>query len=116
MSLGISTMVDTAIAHSPADGIVVGTVHGRTAEFVCRGAVAGVPVAPDTVMYGASVTKQLVAFLLALGVEAGRTNPDDPITQWLPELPGWIYGVRLHHLLHHTSGLPDLAAPTHGYP
>lgn len=116
MSVALATMVDAALTHSPADGIAVGTVHGDTAEFVCRGTVAGVPVAPDTVMYGASVTKQLVAFLLALGVEAGRTSPDDRISRWLPELPGWIDGVRLHHLLHHTSGLPDLAAPTHGSP
>jgi CubicO group peptidase (beta-lactamase class C family) len=27
-------MVDAALAHSPADGIAVGTVHGDTAEFV----------------------------------------------------------------------------------
>ena len=116
MSVALSTMVNAAIARAPVDGIAVGTVHGDTAEFVCRGTVAGVPVAPDTVMYGASVAKQLVAFLLALGVEAGHTSPDDRIGRWLPELPGWIDGVRLHHLLHHTSGLPDLAAPSHGVP
>ena len=37
MGVALSTMVDAAIAHSPADGIAVGTVHGNTAEFVCRG-------------------------------------------------------------------------------
>jgi CubicO group peptidase (beta-lactamase class C family) len=58
----------------------------------------------------------LIAFLLVLGVEAGWTSPDDSITRLLPELPGWITGVRLHHLLHHTFGLPDLAASTHGSP
>ena len=37
MSAALSTMVDAAIAHSPADGIAVGTVHSDTAEFVCCG-------------------------------------------------------------------------------
>ena len=116
VSVALSTVVDAALARSPADGIAVGTVHGERAEFICRGTVAGLPVVADTVMYGASVTKQLVAFLLALGVESGRASPDDRLSRWLPELPGWIDQVRLDHLLHHTSGLPDLAAPSHGVP
>jgi CubicO group peptidase (beta-lactamase class C family) len=116
VSAALSTLVDTALAHSPAGGLAVGAVHGDTAEFVCRGTVAGEPVTPDTVMYGASVTKQMVGLLLALGVEAGRATPADRLRRWLPELPGWIDGVRLHHLLHHTSGLPDLTAPSYGVP
>ena len=84
MSVALSTIVDAALAHSQAVGIAVRTVHGDTADSVCRGTVAGVPVAPDTVMYGASVAKQLVAFLLALGVEAGRVGSDDPITGGCP--------------------------------
>jgi hypothetical protein len=36
VSVALSTMVDAAIARSPADGIAVGTVHGDTAEFVPR--------------------------------------------------------------------------------
>ena len=98
------------------DGIAIGTVRGGTVEFSCRGMVSGGPVGPDTVMYGASVTKQFVGFLLALGVEAGRASPDDGIRRWLPELPGWTDEVRLQHLLHHTSGLPDLAEPSPGIP
>jgi CubicO group peptidase (beta-lactamase class C family) len=98
------------------DGIAIGTVRGGAVEFSCRGTVASGPVGPDTVMYGASVTKQFVGFLLALGVEAGRASPDDCIRRWLPELPGWTDDVRLHHLLHHTSGLPDLAEPSLGIP
>ena len=43
MSAALSTMVDAAIAHSPADGIAVGTVHSDTAEFVCRGRRLGLP-------------------------------------------------------------------------
>ena len=44
MSVALSTMVDAAIAHSPADGIAVGTVHGDTAEFVCHGRRLAYPV------------------------------------------------------------------------
>lgn len=116
VSVGLSAMMDAVMAGPPADGIAVGVAHGDTTAFRCRGSVAGVPVVPDTVMYGASVTKQMVAFLLALSVQAGRASPEDRIRRWLPELPGWMGEVRLHHLLHHTSGLPDLTSPSPGFP
>ena len=64
MSVDVSNIVEAVIDHSPADGIAVGTVQGDTHEFVQRH-LAGVPVDPDTVMYGASVTNQMVTFLLA---------------------------------------------------
>ena len=116
MSVAFSAIVDAALADSPAEGVALGLVDGDAAAFVCRGGVLGVAVTPDTVMYGASVTKQMVGLLLALSVEAGLASLDDPVRRWLPELPGWIDAVRLHHLLHHTSDLPDLAAPSHGVP
>jgi hypothetical protein len=43
VSVALSSMVDPAIAHSLADGIAVGTVHGDTAEFVCRSRRLGLP-------------------------------------------------------------------------
>jgi CubicO group peptidase (beta-lactamase class C family) len=116
VDVGLSAMVDAAMASAPADGIAVGVARGDTTVFRCRGSLAGTPVAADTVMYGASVTKQMVAFLLALSVQAGRASPEDCIRRWLPELPEWMEGVRLHHLLHHTSGLPDLTSPSLGVP
>ena len=60
-----------------------------------------------TIVYGASLSKQIVGACLALLTLDGRLDPDDTLASWLPELPEWSTRVRLRHLLHHTSGLPD---------
>jgi len=64
-----------------------------------------------TVMYVASVTKQLVAALAAMAVDAGVMGYHEPVTSYLGSLPGWLDRVRVRHLLHHTSGLPELTDP-----
>jgi CubicO group peptidase (beta-lactamase class C family) len=64
-----------------------------------------------TVMYVASVTKQLVAALAAMAVHEGVMGYHEPVTSYLASLPGWLDRVRVHHLLHHTSGLPELTEP-----
>ena len=67
----------------------------------------GRPMTTATIVYGASLSKQIVGACLALLTVDGRLSPEDTLASWLPELPGWSTRVRLRHLLHHSSGLPD---------
>jgi CubicO group peptidase (beta-lactamase class C family) len=55
----------------------------------------------------ASVTKQFTAASILLLAEAGKLKLDDPVRQWLPELPDAARGVTVRHLLTHTGGLID---------
>ncbi len=65
----------------------------------------------------ASVGKTFTAVLLAILVEKGLVKFDDPIVRYLPEditknlhiFKGKDYtnDIQIHHLLSHTSGLPD---------
>ncbi|GIG00424.1 hypothetical protein Cci01nite_55170 [Catellatospora citrea] len=71
---------------------------GRTA--------AGRPFGEDTLAYGASLSKQVVAALVALVMRQGGLAVDEPLSRRLPELPAWAQSVRLRHLLHHVGGLP----------
>lgn len=96
--------------------IAIGTAVGDDLEFVWRGSLAGEPVNRRTVFYGASVTKQIVGVAAACAVIRGEIEPSDPIARWLPELPSSMGLVRLGHLIHHTSGLPDVADPAAGVP
>ena len=85
----------------------------RDGEAVVRRGVgladfeAGVPVTPSTNFRLASVSKQFTAAAVLLLAEDGRLRLDDPVRRWLPALPASADGVTLHHLLSHTSGLPD---------
>ncbi|TVR64273.1 MAG: hypothetical protein EA422_07140 [Gemmatimonadales bacterium] len=67
----------------------------------------GLPITLETVFDGASVAKQFTALGLALLVERELLSLDDPVRRWLPEFPAHEPPVRIHHLLHHTSGVRD---------
>jgi len=66
-----------------------------------------VPIAPVTVFYVGSVSKQFTAFAAALAIQKGRLSVEDSIRKWLPELPAYADDITIRHLLHHTSGLRD---------
>ena len=77
-----------------------------TGELAAADAVTGA-----TVMYAASLAKQVIGVLVALLVRDGRLGVDDRLRLYLPELPAWADPVRVRHLLHHTSGLPEVEPP-----
>ena len=85
----------------------------RDGEPVLRRAVgladveAGTAVTPATAFRLASLSKQFTAAAVLLLAQEGRLRLDDPVRRWLPALPSSADGVTLHHLLSHTSGLPD---------
>lgn len=62
---------------------------------------------PDTVFYIASTSKQFVAACVLCLEADGRLDLDADIRDHLPELTGWTQTIRVHHLLHHTSGIRD---------
>lgn len=112
----LEAAVDAAVAGTPADGLAVGVTVEETTVLRCAGEVAGEPVGAGSILYGGSVSKQMIAFLLAQAVEAGLTVEEDRVVRWLPDLPDWMRDIRLRHLLHHTSDLPDVASPQLGVP
>lgn len=67
----------------------------------------GVPITPSTVFHVASVSKQFAAFAILLLQDEGKLSIDDEIHQYLPELPDFGVPIKIHHLIHHTSGLRD---------
>ena len=66
-----------------------------------------VPVTDSTVFEIGSISKQFAAAAALLLVEEGRLDLDDPIHEYLADLPGEWLGVTVRQLLNHTSGIPD---------
>jgi D-alanyl-D-alanine carboxypeptidase len=68
---------------------------------------SALPITPSTVFQIGSTSKQFTAAAVMKLVEMGRCSLDDSIVDLLPGLsPDWR-DVRLRHLLHQTSGVPD---------
>ena len=60
----------------------------------------------ETVFYIASTSKQLVAACIAVLERDGRLSANDPVAKWVPEVER-LGDIRVHHLVHHTSGIRD---------
>lgn len=67
-----------------------------------------IPIAPTSIFYIASDSKQFTAFSIALLAEEEKISLSDAITKYIPELPAGVYGrVTVANLVHHTSGVRD---------
>ncbi|MFG1623051.1 serine hydrolase domain-containing protein [Kribbella sp. NPDC049227] len=70
------------------------------------------PVDPDGWFRAGSITKTFTAVVVLQLVGEGRLTLDEPVTEWLPDLPK---SISLRQLLNHTSGLynytDDLTEP-----
>jgi len=63
-----------------------------------------------TLVYTASLAKQVTAACAALLVRDGRLDVDATVASVLPGPPPWAGRVRVRHLIHHTGGLPAESA------
>ena len=63
------------------------------------------PIAPETIFEAGSVSKQFTASALVLLALDGKLSLDDPVQEYLPELPNFGVPITIRHLLTHTSGL-----------
>jgi len=81
----------------------------RTAGFGYSDLELKTPVTPDLLFEIGSITKSFVALTLLQLREEGKLDFEKPILDYLPWLPiATNYGaISVHHLLTHSSGLPD---------
>lgn len=88
-------------------------------SFGARNVAKGLPLTPDTVTYGASLTKATFAYLIMQLVDEGRIHLDRPIAAYLPKAlpdypkyadlgdePRWR-ALTFRILLNHTSGFAN---------
>lgn len=98
----------SAAGYGRDEPIVVGVQQRHAAPvFVAQGLTrTGDPLSGTTLVYTASLSKQMAAACAALLVQRGGLDLDEVLSRWLPDLPAWADTVRLRHLVHHTAGLP----------
>jgi CubicO group peptidase (beta-lactamase class C family) len=65
---------------------------------------------PQTSFYIGSLTKQFTAAAILILHLRGEFALSDPVCDHLPDCPDHWQDITFHHLLTHTSGMPDLRA------
>lgn len=68
---------------------------------------AQTPYSEKTLATIGSITKPFTATAILLLLEQGKLRVEDPLSQYFPNLPADKKAITLHHLLTHSSGLPD---------
>jgi D-alanyl-D-alanine carboxypeptidase len=108
-----------AAAYMPAmnaPGLTLGLTDATaTRRVACYGYAnldLRTPVSPDHLFQIGSITKSFVALVILQLYDEGKVDLHKPVLDYLPELPIVTeFGpVATHHLLNHTSGLPDDSA------
>jgi CubicO group peptidase (beta-lactamase class C family) len=70
-----------------------------------------IPNQPDTKHRLGSITKQFTSMLIIQLVQQGKLKSDAPISTYLPDYPKKNGdAITIHHLLTHTSGIPDFTS------
>ncbi len=87
-----------------------GTV--RTAGYGFANIDLKAPVAPEHLFQIGSITKSFVALIMLQLRDEGKVDLHRPVLEYLPWLPVVLpYGpITAHHLLTHSSGLPDASS------
>lgn len=67
----------------------------------------GVPNTPQTKFRLGSITKQFTAVAILILQQQSKLRVQDPISAHLPDCPDAWKPVTIHHLLNHTSGMPE---------
>jgi CubicO group peptidase (beta-lactamase class C family) len=108
-----------ALRHS-VPGAAIGVFREEATTAACYGAAditTGEPVTPGTRFSAGSLTKSMVATVIAGLAEAGRLSLDDPVAAHVPELhvSAWARRATLRDLLANRSGLPLRAGLEFGF-
>ncbi len=93
-------------------GLSLAVVRGGEPLYVKGYGVATleheVPAKPDTVYQLGSVGKQFTAVALMMLADEHKLALDDPLSKYLPEIPGSWHAVTLRLMLNHQSGIAEL--------
>ncbi len=96
---------------APGMTLALATREGllRASTYGFADTKAGMKVQPNTLFEIGSISKSFVALALMQMREEGKFDPNQPVTTYLPwlKIDSKYAPVTGHHLLSHTSGLPD---------
>ena len=112
----VDAFVRDFIQRHKIPGAAIAVVHrGRVVKAAGYGLAnleLNVPATAHSVFEIGSMTKQVTAEVVMMLVEEGKLSLDDSLTKYLTGLPDEWRGIRLRHLLTHTSGLHDWEGDT----
>lgn len=109
---GLGGYMIKAVETSRFSGVALVARGGRVLferAYGVANAEDDVPVTTRTRFRIGSLTKQFTAAAVLLLQERGALDVHDSVCDYLPDCPAGWRPIQIHHLLTHTSGLPDFS-------
>ena len=107
----VQSLVHTEMAAHHVPGVACLVIqNGQTVESIYEGMAnleCAMPVTADTIFEIGSITKQFTSACILMLAEEGKLSVDDPVSKYLTNTPPAWAGIKLRHLLSHTSGLTN---------
>lgn len=110
----LNTQIDAFLTQLTSEGKFMGVVLvAKDGQIIFEKAYGyadlenEAPNTVDTRFEIASTTKPLTATLVMMLQDQGKLNVQDKICQYIPDCPEAWKDITIHHLLTHTSGIPD---------
>lgn len=101
---GASGQFTGGVLVAKGDQVLYRQVHGWADRSLMK------PLELNSRFRLASVSKQFTAAAILRLQDEGKLSVDDPVCKYIQPCPAAWTSIRLHHLLSHTSGIPDLMA------
>ncbi len=97
---GAEKLLEDAVARKKPEAAVLLYRQGKT-QYIRAFGSAG----KESPFLIASITKPMTVTAVMQLADKGKLKLSDPVSRYLP---GFREGIEIHHLLSHTSGLPDM--------
>lgn len=113
----IENMIATVMSQARIPGLSVAIVKQNRViyarGFGSRNLKDNLPATPHTLYGIGSCTKSFTALAIMQLVEQGKLSLQDPVNKYLPlKIGGKDNPITIHHLLTHSSGMPNLGLAT----
>ncbi len=105
----VDTIVAAEMQRQKIPGIAIAVIHNgkivKEKGYGLANVELNVPVTSETAFKIGSVSKPIIALGVMKLVEEGKIGLDDPVTKYFPDAPETWNGIKIKHLLSHTSGI-----------
>jgi len=109
----IASAIDLSLQRASMFGFSGAVLLAYKGEVVLRKGygyadrVREIPIASDTSFAVASITKPFTAAAILKLEQLGKLQTGDLISKYIKQVPADKHAITIHHLLTHTSGIPD---------
>jgi CubicO group peptidase (beta-lactamase class C family) len=109
----VDTYMDAAVRHGHFSGTILIAKDGKplvSKGYQLANRELDVPNRPETKFRLGSITKQFTAMAILILEQRGKLSVDDTIGKHIDDAPKTWEKITIHHLLTHTSGIPNFTS------